>query len=259
MTDDERRERYAAAMYEKANPGFRWVDAVAAGLPDCAQWREEADAAMAVADSELDELIHQAGQHISALTHENDDLRAKVSELADELLVAHSATARRIDALRESDRLLEVNRKAAQEATAENTRLRTNGETLTRMLKDAGDEVDRLRADLSAAKADREHIAKAADLHSARLRAELETAKRQRNHHIEQRNEADKGAVACEEENARLRAELDGTRKAIRGFLSITERDAATIARVEAVLKSTTLHGAVLADDVRAALEGESE
>lgn len=49
---DDRRERevrYAAALFEQANPGFRWVDA---GLPDCEYWRDQADAAMAVADAE---------------------------------------------------------------------------------------------------------------------------------------------------------------------------------------------------------------
>ncbi|MGW9170121.1 hypothetical protein [Streptomyces decoyicus] len=55
---DERRDRYAAALFERANPGFRWVD-LQEGLPDHDHWLDEAEAAMAVADEELDTSTRQ--------------------------------------------------------------------------------------------------------------------------------------------------------------------------------------------------------
>ncbi|MFD3520467.1 hypothetical protein [Streptomyces sp. NPDC058653] len=55
VPDTERREWYAAALYEQANPGFLWVDALAAEVPDSG-WREAADAALAVADEEQRDL-----------------------------------------------------------------------------------------------------------------------------------------------------------------------------------------------------------
>ena len=51
--EGEQRDKYAAALFEQANPGSRWEDAVSAGLPDCDGWREAADAAMAVAVDEI--------------------------------------------------------------------------------------------------------------------------------------------------------------------------------------------------------------
>ncbi|GHJ34243.1 hypothetical protein ACFV4E_22530 [Streptomyces hygroscopicus] len=54
---DGRRARYAAALYQAANP--ERLDSVAAALPECSHWQEQADAAMAVADAEFNALLDQ--------------------------------------------------------------------------------------------------------------------------------------------------------------------------------------------------------
>ncbi|MFJ4529084.1 hypothetical protein [Streptomyces nigrescens] len=79
--NEERRDRYAAAMFERANPGFRWVD-LQDGLPDQDHWRDEAEAAMAVADEEIRQLhIGIEGGYqssVKALADENGRLRAEL-------------------------------------------------------------------------------------------------------------------------------------------------------------------------------------
>lgn len=53
--DDTRQARYAAALYQSANPGFRWEDLPEAA-PERTAFLEDAVAIMAVADAELEEL-----------------------------------------------------------------------------------------------------------------------------------------------------------------------------------------------------------
>ncbi|MGW5582841.1 hypothetical protein [Streptomyces sp. NPDC003857] len=67
--DDERRERYAAALFEESNPGVRWVD-MPAGLSDMDYWRKQADAVLAVADGEQRELASLAVNAANALRDE---------------------------------------------------------------------------------------------------------------------------------------------------------------------------------------------
>ncbi|MEV8404203.1 hypothetical protein, partial [Streptomyces niveus] len=74
VPDTERRERYAAALYEQANPGFLWVDALAAEVPDSG-WREAADAALAVADEEQRD-------HIAATKYWFDAADERCEEIA---------------------------------------------------------------------------------------------------------------------------------------------------------------------------------
>ncbi|BDM70586.1 hypothetical protein HEK616_40730 [Streptomyces nigrescens] len=74
---DERRKRYAAALYKIANPHFRWVD-LHEGMPDHDHWLDEADAAITVADEELRVL---EGDCIR-LSEELDDAREANVELS---------------------------------------------------------------------------------------------------------------------------------------------------------------------------------
>ncbi|MFC4494020.1 hypothetical protein ACFPA8_07730 [Streptomyces ovatisporus] len=161
---DDRRERYAAAMYEKANPGFRWIDAVSAGLPDCAYWREQADAAMAVADAE------------------NSRVTARYEKAAKLATAWQSNAANR--ATDNARMRAELTRKTAAYdelvETATNTvdRLRTDLDTATGLGEALGREVDRVSGELAAATdlANSEITARFdAEATIERLRAELES------------------------------------------------------------------------------------
>lgn len=68
---DARRERYAAALFEFVNGAYAW-----AACDDKAAWLDEADAAMTVADAELQEMADATVRFNQALMRQNARLRA---------------------------------------------------------------------------------------------------------------------------------------------------------------------------------------
>lgn len=76
---DARLERYAAAMYEAANPGFRWID-LQEGLPDHDVWLDEAKAAIVLADQEQDQLRTDHQGALAILAEEIMEMSAEKRE-----------------------------------------------------------------------------------------------------------------------------------------------------------------------------------
>lgn len=68
-TDIERRDRYAAALYETCNPGFRWADLPEGAVADKDAFRLDASLCMGVADTEQAELRAELKRLAGELTY----------------------------------------------------------------------------------------------------------------------------------------------------------------------------------------------
>lgn len=78
---EARRERYAEALYEDANPGFRWVD-IPDSAADTVYWLDKAVAVMAVADEEQQRkraMLNEIEGRLRKVVQENERLRRELT------------------------------------------------------------------------------------------------------------------------------------------------------------------------------------
>lgn len=153
----ERRERYAAALYEDANPGFRWVD-IPDNAPDTAYWLDKAVAVMAVADAEIADAVSPWKGAAERGTSERAELTKRLGEARDEIdrLSRELERARR-DAdyhNRRADGILAAAVEAQDRLDASRSKLdsaKRTADTLRAWVKELDSEKGELRDDLAYA------------------------------------------------------------------------------------------------------------